>query len=135
MLLKELKNLDSNIEIIYEMEDNVVMYVENLTESKVRVGLGFGNTKGGLVSKTLQGITGFAKSHPWITSAAMVYGLNALKKYKKNKKKTVTFYTQDQQERTMYKDIVKTLMSSGKYRKEKDTYIDGGYLWVLKRID
>jgi len=132
MLLKEINK--NQISIICEVEDDIVFYAENLNESATRIGIGYGNTKGGLVSKSLQGITGFAKAHPWITTAAVLYGVNALKQYHKNKRKTLTFFTKDIQEKRMYTDVVKTLMSSGKYRKQKETFVDGGYLWVLKKL-
>jgi hypothetical protein len=132
MLLNEI--VEGPIDIICEIEDNIVFYAQDINES-TRIGIGYGNGKGGLVSKSLQGLTGFAKAHPWITSAAVLYGVNALKNYKKNKRKTVTFYTKDTQEKLMYKDIVKTLMATGKYRKQKETFVDGGYLWVLKRLN
>jgi hypothetical protein len=70
-----------------------------------------------------------------IALAGLTVGMavDAFKKYKRNKRTTTTFYAKDTQERTLYKDIVNTLMQTGKFKKVKEQYIDGGYLWVLQK--
>jgi len=70
-----------------------------------------------------------------IALAGLTVGMavDAFKKYKRNKRTTTTFYAKDFQERALYKDIVNTLMKTGKFKKVKEQYIDGGYLWVLKK--
>ena len=128
MKLTEIKQPD----IIFQRDD-IVVYVEDnpLTEA---MKVGIGQKKGGILSKSLQGIGKFANSHPWITSALALYAVDAVKHYKKNKRKTITFYTQDVIEKKLYSEIVTTLMSSGKYRKVKNTFVDGGWLWELKKL-
>jgi len=119
-------------EIIFQRDEIVVYVVDNpLTEA---MQVGFGQKKGGMIQKSLQGIGKFAKAHPWISSALALYAVDAVKNYKKNKRKTITFYTQDVVEKKLYSEIVDTLMTSGKYRKVKNTFVDGGWLWELKKL-
>ena len=113
-------------------KDGFVLYAENLSESSVK--MGFAPTRGGFIQKSLQGSTKFAKNNPFIVGAMAAYSVDAIKQYNKNKRKTITFYTKDMQEKKMFKEIVDTLMKTGKYRKEKETVVDGGYLFVLKRL-
>jgi len=127
MKLNEINDID----IIAE-QDGYVVYLEQLSESSMKVGLG--QSKGGFVSKALQGAGKIVKNNPFLVGALAAYSVDALKQYNKNKRKTITFYTKDVQENKMYKDIVKTLMSTGKYRKIKDTYVDSGYLIQLKKL-
>jgi len=61
------------------------------------------------------------------------FAVDAYLKYKKNKRTTTTFFAKTQQERKLYKDIVKTLTNTGKYKKTKEKFTDGGILWVLKK--
>ena len=117
-------------DILYE-HNNLVVYAEVLNE---KLNIGIGQTKGGIISKGLKSFDKFAKAHPMMVGAIAGYAGDALRKYKKNKRNTITFYTKDMHEKIIYKDMVDQLMKSGKYRKEKETYIDGGYLFVLKRL-
>ena len=128
MKLKDINTL----EVILE-KANICLYVQDnpITES---MNVGFGQKKGGIIAKGLQGIGKFANTHPWITATMAMYALDASKTYKKNKRKTITFYSKDSQERKMYRDIVDTLMSTGKYKKVKNTALDGGWLWELKKL-
>lgn len=128
MKLEECKGMD----IIFR-KDDVVIYVEdNPVMESMQVG--FGQSKGGIIKKSLQGFGRFANEHPWLTSALTLYAVDAALNYNKNKRKTVTLFSKNSEERTIYKDIVDTLMKTGKYRKEKNTAVDGGWLWVLKKV-
>jgi hypothetical protein len=127
MLLEELQQT-----IILSEEDDIKLYATQINESSIKIGLV--QSAGGLVKKSFQGIGKFAKNHPFITGAMAGYAVDAIKKYKKNKRNTITFYTKDHQEKKLYKDMMTQLMKSGKYRVEKDTVVDGGYLLVLKRL-
>lgn len=113
-------------------EDGIQLYAEHINESAINVGIL--QTSGGLVKNATKGFSKFAKNHPFITGAMAAYGIDALKKYQKNKRNTIKFYTKDLREKKLYKDMIDQLMKSGKYRLEKNTYIDGGYLFVLKRL-
>jgi len=121
---------NEEIKILYEYED-LVVYGKILNE---KMDIGIGRTKGGFITKGLKTFDKFAKVHPMIVGAIAGYATDALRKYKKNKRNTITFYTKDTHEKVIYKDMVDQLMKSGKYRKEKETFIDGGYLFVLKRL-
>lgn len=123
--------MDNKIDILHE-QDGYAIYVEQLNEKSIKVGIG--QSAGGMISKTMQSFGKFAKSHPFITGAMAGYASDALRQYKKNKRNTITFYTKDMHEKTIYKDMVTQLMKTGKYRKEKETFVDGGYLFVLKRL-
>jgi len=127
MKLNEIYTKDVLVE-----EDGIQLYVEQMNESTMKVGIL--QTAGGVIKKGAQGFGKFANNHPFITGAMAAYGIDALKKYKKNKRNTIKFYTKDLREKQLYKDMIEQLMKSGKYRKEKETYVDGGYLFVLKRL-
>jgi len=129
MKLIELDNTD----ILWEGEldgEEYVFYVQ-LDEKYARAG--FGNKRGGVLSKVGKGILKFAKN-PIVAGLAAGYAIDAYGKYKKNKRLTTHFFARGNQEKKMYKEIVDTLMKTGKYRKVREKYVDGGYLWELKKI-
>ena len=72
--------------------------------------------------------------NPVIAGLAAGYAVNAFAQYKKNKRTTTTFFAKDPQEKKMYKDIIDTLVRSGKFKKTKEKFVDGGILYVLKRV-
>lgn len=127
MKLEELCN-----NIILAESEGVCIYMEQIDESSMRVGLG--TSPGGILKKSLQTFGNFTKKNPFLAGALASYGIDSLKQYKKNKRNTLKFYTKDIAEKNLFKDMIKNLMKSGKYRKEKDTFINGGYLFVLKRL-
>jgi hypothetical protein len=86
----------------------------------------------GIISKGIQKAVGLAKNHPFIMGALAA---GAATHFRKKKRKEVYFYANDLQEKKTYDDIIKTLLATGKYRKEKQTVKAGTYIWILKRID
>ena len=82
---------------------------------------------------------GIRKGLAFAGNAAMVgiaagWALSSLKKYKQNKRNTMTFFAKDYKERKLYTTIVNDLMKTGNYKKVRDKYESGGYLWVLKKV-
>ena len=81
---------------------------------------------------------GLRKGLAFAGKAAMVglaagWAASALKKYKQNKRNTMTFFAKGGQEKKLYQGIVDDLMKTGHYKKIRDKYESGGYLWVLKK--
>ena len=99
----------------FVIEDGIAKFTESFRPGKVR-----GHGLASLGTAALAGL-------------ATAYAVDAFQKYKRNKRTTTTFYAKDTQERALYKDIVDTLMRTGKFKKTKEQYIDGGYLWVLQK--
>jgi len=129
MKLTELHEID----ILWEGElegEEYAFYVQ-LEEGRARAG--FGAKRGGVLSKAGKGLLKFAKN-PIVAGLAAGYAIDAYGKYKKNKRMTTHFFARGTQEKKMYKEIVDTLMKTGKYRKVREKYVDGGYLWELKKI-
>lgn len=88
-------------------------------------------TVGGLVG----GLTDKVLSNPVLAGIAAGYAYDAYKKYEKNKKYTARLFAKTSEERVLFSKIVQELMKTGKYKKVKEEYADGGYIYVLKRTD
>ena len=81
---------------------------------------------------------GIGKGLAFAGNAAMIgiaagWAVDAFRKYKKNKRNTMTFFAKDYKERKLYTTIVNDLMKTGNSKKVRDKYEGGGYLWVLKK--
>lgn len=72
--------------------------------------------------------------NPAIATAALLSALSSFeKKYRSIKKYTAQLYAKTPQDRDFYGKIVSDLTSTGKYKIEKNAFIKGGKLWVLRR--
>lgn len=123
-----------NVDILWEGELDGESYVlfSRLEEGVMQMGFAQ-NTRGGVVTGVAKGALKFI-SNPVVAALAAGYAVNAFQTYQKNKRLTTQFYARDTQERKLYQDIVDTLMKTGRYRKVKEKYVDGGYMWVLKKV-
>lgn len=90
---------------------------------------GIVSTLGGIA----KGVLGFAKAHPVLTGAMSLYAVDAIKKYHSNKKYIAQFFAAKPEEKKFYKKMVDDLMRTGHYHKVKEQFVDGGYLWELRR--
>ena len=123
-----------NMEILWEGElegESCVFFVQ-VEEGVAKAGFGQ-NTKGGIVTKFAKGALRFV-SNPIVAGLAAGYAIDAIKKYKKNKRMTTRFFAKTQQDKRLYKQIVDDLMKTGKYKK-KERYEAGGIMWELKRFN
>ena len=90
-------------------------------------------SRGGVLRKGAKGALKFI-SNPVVAGIAAGLAVDAYGKYKRNKRTTTTFFAKDMPERRLYQSIVNDLMKTGKYKKTHEKFVDGGILWVLKRI-
>ncbi len=125
MKLTELHGIDILDE--FEHEGQTIAFVIRMDEGISTAS--FASRAGGLVTTALN-----MTKNPLVAAGLTMMAVGAYEKYKKNKRITTQFFAVDSTERTMYKRIVDELMRTGHYRKEREEYADGGYLWVLKRI-
>lgn len=91
------------------------------------------NTRGGIVRKAAKGALKFI-SNPVVAGMAAGYAIDAISKYQRNKRHTTSFFARDAKERTFYQGVVNDLMATGKYKKVKEKYAEGGYMWVLQKV-
>lgn len=75
----------------------------------------------------------FLKKHDALAASAVKVGTDALTAYKTSKNITTRFFAKSYMERKIYKDIVDTLNSSGKFRLVTKRVKDGGILYELVR--
>jgi hypothetical protein len=121
--------------VIVESEDLVILEEARGRSTRIKV-IPKGKSKEGPVKKSLQGVTKMISDHPVISAGLALYAYKKYKKHRfKQQRKIITFFSTDPIEKKMHKDIVKTLMGTGKYLKKKAEYVDGGYMWVLKKVD
>lgn len=119
MRLEELQDID----VLWEGELDGEDYQFIIQEGIARFA-----KKGGIVRGALK----FA-SNPFVVGLAAGYAHDAFAKYKRNKRTTTSFFAKDQQEKQLYQSIVNDLMKTGHYKKTHEKFVDGGWLWVLKR--
>lgn len=126
MKLTELHNIDilwegeiDGEDYVFVVEDGVAQFLPEYRSGKVPGGI-----KRGLAFAGNAAMVGLAAG--WAASA--------LKKYKQNKRNTMTFFAKGAQEKKLYKGMVDDLMKTGHYKKIRDKYESGGYLWVLKKV-
>lgn len=75
----------------------------------------------------------FLKKHEELASSAIRIGSDALTSYKTAKNLTTRFFAKTYMEKKIFKDIVDTLNSSGKFRLVTKRVKDGGILYELVR--
>ena len=122
-----------NIEVIWEGDiegEDYILFVEPLEEGVIRAAVA--NKKGGLVRGLARTAVGLAKN-PVVVGMAAGMAIDAYQNYKRNKRYTTRFYAKDMQERRLYQKIVDDLMRTGQYKKVREKYVSGGYMWELKR--
>lgn len=120
-----------NIDILWTGEldgEDVSFYVERLSEGRQRAGFAR-NSKGGLVAGVMKWV-----KNPVVAAVAASYAVSAYKNYQKNKRYTTSFFAKSQEERKLYKSIVADLMATGKYKKVREKHVDGGILYVLRKL-
>jgi hypothetical protein len=114
-----------------EGDDEDIELVAYLNEGGVRIG--FRPKGGGIVRKAAQGAMKFI-TNPVVAGMVAGYAMDAIRKYKSNKKYTSRFFAADSTERRFYEKMIKDLMATGHYRMVSQKYVGGGYLWELKRL-
>lgn len=75
----------------------------------------------------------FLKKHDELASSAIKVGSDALASYKTAKNVTTRFFAKTYMEKKIFKDIVDTLNSSGKFRLVSKRVKDGGIFYELVR--
>ena len=122
-----MKLTEINKDILWEGEIDGEQYMFTINEDGhalfERAGKVSGSIKKGLAFAGKAAMVGLAGA----------WAVDAIQKYRKNKRNTMTFFTKDQQEKKLYQSIVDDLMKTGNYKKVKQSYVDGGHLWVLKK--
>jgi len=119
-----------NIDILWEGELDGEEYAFVIEEGRAQF---VRNSRGGRQSGSLKKGLAFA-GNAAMAGLAAGFAVDAFNKYKKNKRNTMTFFAKGMQERKMYQQIVSDLMKTGNYKKVKDKYESGGYLWVIKKV-
>lgn len=89
-------------------------------------------SKGGLVQSFKDSVAQVA-SNPKLALASAALAVAAIAKYNSNKRNTMRLFAKDHIERKLYQKIINDLMKTGGYKKVKEKYAEGGYLWVLQR--
>ena len=89
--------------------------------------------RGGIVKQTLRKGAAAMKSNPGLAALAAGLATASYTAYNRNKRNHMRLFAKGQKERQMYKKIVDDLMKTGGYKKVREKYVSGGYLWELKR--
>ena len=124
-----MKLTDLKEEIIAEDDNYCVIAVNEAYGTRFSVR----PTRGGAVRGALAKGAAKIKSNPGLAMAAGMLAVAGISAYNKNKRNTVRLFARSYQERQMYKKIVADLMRTGGYKKVKEKYADGGYMWELKK--
>lgn len=85
--------------------------------------------------KFLKDIDAIAKKG--LNKAGMIgaYAYDQLKRYKKQRYKTISFFARKTREKRTYEKLIKTLTDTGKYKVIRTfPYKSGGKMWELKKI-
>jgi hypothetical protein len=76
----------------------------------------------------------FLKDNPLLSGSAIQVGIDSLSAYNKNKNLTARFFAKTYMERKFYDDLIKTLVSTGKFYLNKKIYKNSGIFYeVIKR--
>ena len=94
-----------------------------------KLGSSIKNSAGGFI----KGIGSAISKHPFLSGVMAGFATDALKKYTRNKRNTITFYGKSFREKNFYKKMIKDLESSGHYKIVRNQFVDGGQMWQLKR--
>lgn len=121
-------------EILWETEidgDPVIFCAEKISDNAVEMSL---SEPGGIVKNKYSAALKLL-SNPLLAALAATYVSSAYNNYVKNKRYTTHFIAKNSQEKQFYTKVVNDLMKTGHYRRVKQTYVDGGTMWVLQRKD
>lgn len=88
---------------------------------------------GGIVKQTMRKGAAAVKANPGLAALSAGLAVASYTAYTKNKRNTMRLFAKGQKEKQLYKKIISDLMKTGFYKKVREKYTDGGYLWVLKR--
>jgi len=83
--------------------------------------------------KDLKSFKAFLKSYPELAKLMTTAGMDAIDKYRQNKKLTTRFVATNTVEKNFYNKVSKDLVSTGKYKLVKQRRTNGGYLYELER--
>ena len=90
-------------------------------------------SRGGIVKQTLRKGAAALKANPGLAALGAGLAVASYTAYSRNKRNTMRLFAKGQKEKKMYKQIVDDLMKTGGYKKVREKYVSGGYLWELKR--
>lgn len=126
----ETKFLKLNEDVLWEGDLGGEEYAFIISEGMARF---VQSSKGGVLRGAAKSALNFV-TNPVVAGLAAGYAIDAYAKYKRNKRTTTSFFAKGMQERKLYQEIVDTLMKTGKFKKTHEKHVDGGILWVLKRV-
>lgn len=98
----------------------------------------FSNMKPGLMKTAVRGgkdAIALIRTNPILAGLATGFVMDAIKNYRKAKRYTTRLYAKTPYEKQFYTQVVKDLLSVGKYKLVKKTSFDGGVLWELRRVE
>ena len=84
-------------------------------------------------SKFKKSFKEFVKDNPLLAGTAIQIGMDSLYAYNKNKNLTTRFFAKTYIERKFYDDLVKTLVSSGKFYLNREVYKNRGKFYEVIR--
>lgn len=122
-----------------ELQEYIIWrgYFENKLYEGVLVNEHFsvrpGVTGGGIVKQSLRKGAAALKANPGLAALSAGLAVASYTAYTKNKRNTMRLFAKGHKERQLYKKVIDDLMKTGSYKKVREKYTDGGYLWVLKR--
>lgn len=91
-----------------------------------------------MMGKVVKGLGSAGKaffSNPLVATAAMHIALDQYEKYRQNQRYATRLFGKTFEEKKMYRRMVDDLVGTGKWKLVKNQYVDGGQLWVLRRIN
>lgn len=124
-----MKLTDLNEEIIAQDENFVVVAVNEAAGMRFSVR----PSRGGKLSSAFSKGAAAIKANPGLAALGAGLAVAGIASYNKNKRNTVRLFAKTHQERQMYKKIVNDLMRTGGYKKVREKYAGGGYMWELKK--
>lgn len=89
--------------------------------------------RGGIIKQSLSKGAAALKANPGLAALGAGLAVASYTAYNKNKRNHMRLFAKGQKEKKMYKQIVNDLMKTGGYKKVREKYVAGGYLWELKR--
>jgi len=123
------KLTDLKQEIIAEDDNFVVIALNEARGTRFSVR----PSRGGRVKSSFRKGVAAVKSNPGLAGLAAGLAVAGISAYNRNKRNTVRLFAKDYKEREMYKKIINDLMKTGQYKKTREKYAQGGYMWELKR--
>jgi hypothetical protein len=81
----------------------------------------------------LSSLKSFIKQYPFLSGMVASLGIDAIDKYRQNKRLLTRFFAKTPIEIQLYKKMSEDLVKTGKYKLVKEKRIHGGVLYELKR--